>query len=91
MRRTMLSLSTVASYAQENASVAEQIARDLTGGASDGFEVVHTKEVMDLPLYSLLVRTVLDQRRLNVFTAKVHPFEEDRENFRSVLYPPEVS
>lgn len=91
VRRTMLSLSTVASYAQENASVAEQIARDLTGGASNGFEVVHTKEVMDLPLYSLLVRTVLDQQRLNVFTAKVHPFEEDRENFRSVLYPSEVS
>lgn len=88
VRRTMFSLSTVISYAQENASVAEQIARDFTGGASEGFEVVHTKEVMDLLRYMVLVRTVLDQQRLTVFTATVHPFEDDRGGYRDVLYPP---
>ncbi|GAA1490963.1 hypothetical protein [Brachybacterium sacelli] len=88
VRRTMFSLSTVVSYAQENENVAAQIARDFSGGATEGFEVVHTKEVMDLPRYMTLVRTVLDQQRQNVLTAKVHPFEDDRDAFRSVVYPP---
>src|SRR5699024_2321582 len=73
VRRTMFSLSTVISYAQENSDVAAQIAKDFTGGATEGFEVVHPKEVMDLPRYMTLVRTVLDQQRMNVFTARIHP------------------
>lgn len=90
VRRTMFSLSTVISYAQENSDVATQIAKDFTGGASEGFEVVHPKEVMDLPRYMTLVRTVLEQQRQNVFTAKVHPFEDDRDAFRDVVYPAET-
>lgn len=90
VRRTMFSLSTVISYAQENSDVATQIAKDFTGGASEGFEVVHPKEVMDLPRYMTLVRTVLEQQRQNVFTAKVHPFEDDRDSFRDVVYPAET-
>ncbi|HLR95225.1 MAG TPA: hypothetical protein VK053_11910 [Jiangellaceae bacterium] len=89
VRRTMFSLSTVISYAQENSDVASQIAKDFTGGATEGFEVVHPKEVMDLARYMVLVRTVVDQQRLNVFTTKIHPFEDDREAFRDTVYPPE--
>lgn len=89
VRRTTFSLSTVISYAQENSDVASQIAKDFTGGATEGFEVVHPKEVMDLARYMVLVRTVVDQQRLNVFTAKIHPFEDDREEFRDTVYPPE--
>ncbi|MDN5686201.1 MAG: hypothetical protein L0G94_05870 [Brachybacterium sp.] len=90
VRRTMFSLSTVISYAQENSDVAAQIAKDFTGGATEGFEVVHTKEVMDLARYMTLVRTVVDQQRLNVFTAKIHPFEDDRDAFRDTVHPPET-
>ncbi|WP_157235704.1 hypothetical protein [Brachybacterium sp. P6-10-X1] len=88
VRRTTFSLSTVISYAQENSDVASQIAKDFTGGATEGFEVVHPKEVMDLPRYMTLVRTVLDQQRMNVFTATIHPFEDDRDAFRDTVYPP---
>src|SRR5690625_1745488 len=88
VRRTMFSLSTVLSYAQENSDVAAQIAKDFTGGATEWFEVVHPKEVMDLPRYMTLVRTVLDQQRMNVFTARIHPFEDDRDAFRDTVYPP---
>ncbi|UQN30547.1 hypothetical protein [Brachybacterium kimchii] len=88
VRRTMFSLSTVISYAQENSDVAAEIVRDFTGGATEGFEVVHTKEVMDLPQYMVMVRTSVRQQRQNVFTARVHPFEDDRDGFRSVVYPP---
>lgn len=35
----------------------------------------------------VLVRTVLEQQRQNVFTAKFHPFEDDRDSFRNVVYP----
>ncbi|WP_263310270.1 hypothetical protein [Brachybacterium atlanticum] len=87
VKRTMFSLSTVISYAQENSDVATQIAKDFTGGASEGFEVVHPKEVMDLARYMTLVRTVVEQQRQNVFTARVHPFEDDRDAFRDVVYP----
>lgn len=90
VRRTTFSLSTVISYAQENSDVAAQIAKDFTGGATEGFEVVHPKEVMDLARYMVLVRTVVDQQRLNVFTARIHPFEDDRDSFRDTIYPPRL-
>src|SRR5699024_9348122 len=90
VRRTTFSLSTVISYAQENADVASQIAKDFTGGATEGFEVVHPKEVMDLARYMTLVRTVVDQQRVNVFTAKIHPFEDDRNAFRDTIFPPDT-
>lgn len=88
VRSTMFSLSTVMSYAQENSDVSASIASDFTGGAESGFEVVRTKEIMDLPKYHVMVRTVVDQQRQTVFTAKVFPFEDDRSAFWDTLFPP---
>src|SRR5699024_4376809 len=73
VRSVMFSLSTVMSYAQNNSEVARSLAGDLTGGAESGWEVVSAKEVMDLPKYTVIARTDLDQKRQNVFTALVEP------------------
>lgn len=87
VRRVMFSLSSVISYAQSNAEVAKTIADDFTGGATEGFEVVRSKEIVDLPKYTVMVRTERDQSRQSVFTARVPAFESDRESFRDEVYP----
>lgn len=86
VRSVMFSLSTVMSYAQNNSEVARSLAGDLTGGAESGWEVVSAKEVMDLPKYTVIARTDLDQKRQNVFTALVEPFEKNRASFRDLVY-----
>ena len=85
VRSVMFSLSTVMSYAQNNSEVARSLAGDLTGGAESGWEVVSAKEVMDLPKYTVIARTDLDQKRQNVFTALVEPFEKNRAGFRDLV------
>lgn len=86
VRSVMFSLSTVMSYAQNNSEVARSLANDFTGGAESGWEVVSTKEVMDLPKYTVIARTDLDQKRQNVFTSLVEPFERNRAGFRDLAY-----
>lgn len=85
VRSVMFSLSTVMSYAQNNSEVAKSLASDLTGGAESGWEVVSSKEIMDLPKYTVIARTDLDQRRQSVFTALVEPFEKNRAGFRDLV------
>lgn len=79
VRITLMGFSTMVAFAQDNPKVADELAGDFS---ADGSAWTST-DVVNLPRYSAIMRTSIDQERVTACTVKIAYFEADRAQFAS--------
>lgn len=77
VRQALLSFSTLITFAQDNAQVAEQVASD---AGVDG-SAWTAADVVNLPRFNAILRTNVSQRRVTACTFSVPHFEADMSSF----------
>ena len=80
VRITLMGFSTMVAFAQDNPKVADELAGDFS---ADGAAWTST-DVVNLPPYTAIVRTAINQRRVTACTVKTTYFEADRSTYATV-------